>query len=199
MASRRYRADRPEDRTTLGFFLAELGRRAEAIVEYRAALRLSPRYTPAYVNLSDLQREQGSEHDAERTLREGLTALPNDPTLHHALGLSLARSGRQSEAVRELKRAAELSSDVRFTYAYAVALHSSGNEKAAIALLERARGRAPRDRDVLLALATFHRDAGRISSALQHAEELQRFYPDDPDARALVSSLRSSLAPHRLQ
>jgi hypothetical protein len=37
IASRRYRADRPEDRTSLGFFLAQLGRRAEAIAEYRAA------------------------------------------------------------------------------------------------------------------------------------------------------------------
>lgn len=65
IASRRYRADRPEDRTTLGFFLAQLGRRDDAIAECRAALRLSPRYTPAYVNLSDLQREQGSERESK--------------------------------------------------------------------------------------------------------------------------------------
>ena len=199
IASRRYRADRPEDRTTLGVFLSQLGRRDDAVGEYRAALRRSPRYTPAYVNLSDLQREQGAERDAERTLREGLAALPDDAMLHHALGLSLARSGRQSEAVEELKRAGELSTDVRFAYTYAVALHSSGNADGAIDALEKARGRAPRDHDVLFALATFHRDAGRITKALQYAVQLQAFYPDDPDARALVASLRSSLPPHRSQ
>jgi len=199
IASRRYRADRPEDRTTLGVFLAQLGRHDEAAGEYRAALRLSPRYTPAYVNLSDLQREQGAEREAERTLREGLAVLPGEAMLHHALGLSLARSGRQAEAVQELKRAGELSSDVRFAYTYAVALHSAGREAEAIDALEKARERAPRDHDVLFALATFHRDAGRISRALQYAEQLQAFYPDDPDAQALVPSLRSLLPPHRPQ
>ncbi len=190
VASRRYRADRPEDRTTLGTFFAQLGRRDEAIEEYRAALRLSPRYTPAYVNLGDLQREAGREQEAERTLRQGLAAMPKDPTLHHALGLSLARSGRQAEAIDALKRATELSDDTRFAYPYAVALHSSGKVQAAIDVLERARVRDPRDRDLLFALATFHRDAGRSSRALEYAEQLQRYYPEDPDARALVMSLR---------
>jgi tetratricopeptide (TPR) repeat protein len=199
IASRRYRADRPEDRTSLGFFLAQLGRRAEAIAEYRAALRLSPRYTPAFVNLSDLQRQDGMEREAEQTLREGLALVPDDAMLHHALGLSLARSERQSEALQELKRAAALSTDVRLTYAYAVALHSSGRVSEAIETLERARAREPRDRDVLFALATFHRDAGRIGKALVYAEQLQVLYPDDLDARALVDSLRSSGPSDRLK
>jgi tetratricopeptide (TPR) repeat protein len=197
VTSRRYRADRAEDRTTLGFFLAQLGRREEAVAEYRAALRLSPRYTPAYVNLSDLHREAGQEAETERTLREGLAVVPDDATLHHALGLSLARSGRQGDAVQELERAAKLSADVRFTYAYAVALHSGGKVTEAIATLERARAREPRNRDVLFALATFHRDAEQIGKALEYAEQLRTFYPDDADARALVSSLRSSIPDHR--
>ncbi len=192
IASRRYRADRPEDRTTLGTFFAQLGRRDEAIDEYRAALRLSPRYTPACVNLSDLQRAAGNEQEAERTIRQGLAAMPKDPTLHHALGLSLARSGRQAEAIDALKRAAELSDDARFAYPYAVALHSSGKVAEAIETLERARTREPRNRDVLFALATFHRDAGRASRALEYAEQLRRYYPDDPEARALADSLRPS-------
>jgi tetratricopeptide (TPR) repeat protein len=199
IASRRYRSDRPEDRTTLGFFFAQLGRRDEAVTEYRKALHLAPRYIPAYVNLSDLQRESGNERQAEETLRQGLAVLPDEAILHHALGLSLARSGRRSEAVQELKRAAELSPDVRFSYTYAVALHSSGKSQEAIEALEKARARDPRDRDVLFALATFHRDAGRISKALEYAQQLQTFYPEDADARALVASLRSSLPPHRLQ
>jgi tetratricopeptide (TPR) repeat protein len=192
IASRRYRADRPEDRTTLGTFFAQMGRRDEAMEEYRAARRLSPRYTPAYVNLSDLQRQEGREPEAERTLRQGLAAMPKDPTLHHALGLSLARSGRQAEAIDALKRATELSDDARFAYPYAVALHSAGRVQAAIDMLEQARGRDPRDRDVLFALATFHRDAGRMSRALEYAEQLQRYYPEDPEAHALVASLRPS-------
>lgn len=199
IASRRYRADRPEDRTTLGTFFAHLNRRAEAKAEYRAALRLAPRYTPAYVNLSDLQREEGSEQEAEHTLRQGLSVLPTDAILHHALGLSLARSQRQQEAVAELKRATELSNDVQFAYTYAVALNSSGRAQEAIAYLERARTREPQNRDVLFALATFLRDIGRTARALDYAEQLQAAYPNDAEARELVASLRAALPPHRPQ
>jgi tetratricopeptide (TPR) repeat protein len=190
--SRRGMADRPEARTTLGFFLAQLDRRQEAKDEYRAALRLAPRYTPAYVNLSDLHRGEGSEQQAEKVLREGLGVVPEDATLHHALGLSLARGGKRMEAVAELKKAADLAAGdeaVRFTYAYAVALHGEGRFQEAIAALERARARAPRDREVLFALATFHRDAGQRPKALEYAVLLQQAYPGDPEARALVESL----------
>jgi tetratricopeptide (TPR) repeat protein len=199
VASRRDRADRPEDRATLGIFYAQMGQTPEAVAEYRAAIRLAPRFPAAYINLSDLQREQGKEPDAERTLREGLSMMPNDPMLHHALGLSLARTGRPAEAVVELKRASELSAEARFSYAYAVAMHSSGKIDEAIAILERARTRHPRDRDVLFALATFHRDAGRTVKALEYAEQLGRFSPDDAEAQALIASLRASLPPHRPQ
>jgi predicted CXXCH cytochrome family protein len=192
VAARRYRADRAEDRTTLGVFFAQLGRHDEAAAEYRAALRLSPRYTPAYVNLADLQREEGHEEQAEQTLRAGLGVLPKDATLHHALGLSLVRSNRDTEALAELQRAAQLSEDVRFAYTYAVALHGAGKDRDAIAALERARARAPRDHDVLFALATFHRDAGRTADALRYAEELQEAFPEDRDAQALVESLKKT-------
>ena len=192
IASLRSRGDRPEERTTLGTFLAQLGRRADAAAEFRAAIRLAPRYTPPYVNLSDLQREDGAEVDAERTLREGLAVLPNEATLHHALGLSLARSGRRTEAVQELKRAADLADDPRFVYTYAVALNDAGQVTAAIGTLEKARARHPRDRDILLALATFHRDAGRFDRALEHAEQLLKLYPGDSEAASLVNSLRAS-------
>jgi Flp pilus assembly protein TadD len=124
------------------------------MAEYRGHPSLT-RYTPAYVDLSDLQREAGRELDAERTLREGLSVLPNDATLHHALGLSLARLGKPAEAVAALARASALSGDPGFAFAHAVALHSSGSVNDAIAVLERARKRHPRDRDLLFALATF--------------------------------------------
>jgi Flp pilus assembly protein TadD len=41
---------------TLGNFLARRGLLSDAEVEYKAALRLSPRYTLAAINLADLFR-----------------------------------------------------------------------------------------------------------------------------------------------
>ena len=162
--SHRFRADRPEDRLTLGIFLEQRGRSDEALDAYRAAVRLAPDFAPA----------------------------------HHTLALALVRAGLKSDGLGELKLAAELSNEVdrvRFTHDYAVALHSFGKVAEAIAMLERAHERAPADRDVLFALTTFHRDAGHLSEALKYATQLQQFYPDDPDAAALVRSLRPPRMP----
>jgi Flp pilus assembly protein TadD len=192
ITSRRLMADRPEARTTLGVFLTALNRRDEARAEYEAALRLAPRYTPARINLSDLYREDGLEQEAARVLREGLALSPEDAALHHAFGLSLARAGRRAEAIAVLKRAADEAPDGQaspYAFAYAVALHSDGRVAEALDTLERALARDPRDRDLLFALAAFHRDAGRTDRALEYARRMQRAYPDDPRAQALVASL----------
>jgi Flp pilus assembly protein TadD len=60
--------------------------------------------------------------------------------------------------------------------------------------------RHPDDRDTLLALISFSRDAGDFGTALAYAERLARVAPGDPDVVALIESLRrqrSSPAPTR--
>ena len=50
--------------------------------------------------------------------------------------------------------------------------------------------RHPEDRDILLALITFNRDAGKLSTALDYAERLARIAPNDREVANLVQSLR---------
>ena len=123
IAAERFNADRPEHRTNLGGFLADRGEMVAAEQEYRAALQLDTRFVPAWANLADLMRLQGREAEAETILRQGLELSPQDATLHHALGLSLVRQQRGTEALRELKRATDLDPrNERFAYVYEVAL-----------------------------------------------------------------------------
>lgn len=192
IASQRYNADRADHRLTLGTFYARIGKLDSATAEFRAALRLAPRTAQAYVNLAGLASLQGREPDAERTLREGLSAMPDEPNLHHALGLSLARSGQLAAAIAELGRAAQLSpSDVQFAYVYAVALHRAGRAQDAIRVLNATRSRSPNDRNVLYALATFSRDAGDTTAARRYARLLVQAHPGDAEGRALLQSLGS--------
>jgi tetratricopeptide (TPR) repeat protein len=122
VASERFNADRPENRTNLGGFYAERGRYMEAEAQFRSALELDPLFVPAWVNFSDLMRMRQREPDAEALLREGIAKSPSDATLHHALGLSLVRQGKREEALGELKRATELAPDnPRYSYVYGVA------------------------------------------------------------------------------
>ena len=194
VAAHRFNADRPEARMTLGNFFARRGLAADAEAEYGAALRLSPQFTPAAVNLADLYREQGRDGDGESVLRSAIVRMPNDAGLHHALGLTLIRLKRPDGALQELRQAAELGADQpRYIYVYAVALHSTGRGDEAMIVLKEGLARHPGNRDVLLALITFSRDAGDLVSALEYAERLARLAPDDRDLADFVENLRSRL------
>ncbi len=178
VAAERFNADRPENRTNLGGYFGERGEFAAAEAEFRAALALDERFVPAWVNLADLLRTQGREPDAERVLRDGLKASPDDPSLHHALGLSLVRQQRLPEALPELARAAALAPDnARLAYVHAVALHSVGRTTEALRWLERALARAPADRDVLSALVALNAEAGHAEAARRYDQRLRQLDP----------------------
>jgi predicted CXXCH cytochrome family protein len=194
VAAQRLNADRPEARSTLGHFLARRGRPVEAEAEYQAALRLSPQYSPAAINLADLYRQLGRDADGASVLQAAIAASPADGGLHHALGLTLTRLKQPEAALAEIRRAVELEPDrARYAYVYAVALHSAGRGDEAISALKEGLARHPDDRDILLALATFSRDAGDIAAALDYAERLTRASPNDRDLASFIEDLRRRL------
>jgi predicted CXXCH cytochrome family protein len=191
VAAQRLNADRPEARSTLGYFYARRGLAAEAEAEYRAALRLSPQFAPAAINLADLYRQRGRDGDGEEVLRTAIDASPRHAGLHHALGLTLTRLKRIDEAIVELRRAAEIEPErARYTYVYAVALHSAGQTENAMTVLEENLARHPSDRDTLTALVSFHRGAAHIDLALKYAERLALIIPEDKDLAGLIEDLR---------
>jgi Flp pilus assembly protein TadD len=191
VAAQRLNADRPEARSTLGYFFARRGLAAEAEAEYKAALRLSPQFAPAAINLADLYRQRGRDGDGEEVLRTAIDASPRHAGLHHALGLTLTRLKRSDGAITELRRAAELEPErARYTFVYAVALHSAGQTNNSITVLEENLARHQSDRDTLMALISFHRAAGHIDSALKYAQQLALIIPEDNDLAKLIQDLQ---------
>jgi len=190
-AAQRLNADRPESRSALGTFYARQRRFADAEAEYKAALALSPRYLPASINLADLYRQTGRDSDGEATLRAAIAATPEDAGLHHAFGLVLTRLKKPDDALAALARAAALEPDrSRYAYVYAVGLNSAGRGPEALAVLKDNLAKHPDDRDTLLALVAFNRDAGDISAALEFAARLTRLAPADRGLAELIADLR---------
>jgi tetratricopeptide (TPR) repeat protein len=173
-AAQRENADRPEGHHNLGVLYANERKPEQAEAEYRAAIELDPHFVPAYVNLADLQRQRANEAVAEQTLREGLRALPQDASLQHALGLSLIRQRRYSDALPPLRLAARQSrGDPRYAYVYGVALHDTGKVREAVAILESTLAQHPYDADLLSALESYARESGDGFKAQRYAQRLR--------------------------
>ena len=81
----------------------------------------------------------------------------------------------------------------RFAYVYAVALHSAGRIGDAISILKQSVARHPLDRDTMMALVAFSRDAGDIDTAIAYAERLVAAFPQDAGLDRLVRELRQRL------
>ena len=146
------------------------------------------------MRIADLYRQLGGDGEGESVLRAAIAASPQDAGLHHALGLVLTRLKRREDALGELRRAAELEPDrARYAYVYAVGLHSAGQVDDAMAVLKKSLARHPGDRDTLLALIRFSRDAGDFATALHYAEQLARVAPNDPTLTALIDNLRRQI------
>ena len=148
---------------------------------------MQPTFTQAAVNLADLYRIQGREGEGERTLRQALDLDPRNAAAHHALGLLLIRQKRLPEAITELAEAARLGGDnPRYGYVCAVALNGVGQGQQAIQTLETVLAKYPNDRDTLMALVAFQRDAGQLDAARDYARRLAALEPDNPEVRALL-------------
>ena len=185
--------ERPESELSIGAFLAERGKFAQAEAAYRAALRLDPASAPVMVNLADLYRSTDRESEAEALLRQATIEQPSYAPAYHALGLLYARDHKLTDALPALQKALVLAPDnARYAYVYAIALNSAGRTPDALDVLKQANGQHPADVDILIALATISRDAGNRQAAIGYAEELVRVAPNAAEARSLLESLRNS-------
>lgn len=182
--------DWPAANVAFGNLRMRQGRPEEAIAAYQRALSLDARFAGAYVNLADAYRQQQRESDAESILRRGLALLPRSADLHHALGLLLVRKGDKATALRELAAAAKLAPDnARYSYVYAVGLHSTGRQSEALTVLRSADARHPYDLDILGSLVSMNREAGDSKGALFYAKQIAEIYPGDPAVKRLLAEL----------
>lgn len=149
LAEQRLNADIPESHANLGNLYLAQGKFSEAEKAIRQALALDAHWVPAWVNLAELLHRTGRDHEAEPILQAGLQKVPDAAALHHSLGLLRIRQKKLPEALDSLQQAATLAPEnARFSYVYAVALHSVGKQEGARKILADALKRAPANREL---------------------------------------------------
>lgn len=186
-------ADRPESGFNLANLSMDAGNPTQAESYYRQSLERDDGFTPSWLNLSELYRNEGMTRESLATLDRGLERNPGDPALLHALGLARVRGGDTEGAVEALRKAAEAAPEsARYGYVLGVALNSTGQPDAAVAALESNVARHPRDRATLFALATIERDRGNREQAMTWTRRLLERNPGDPEANQLMAELEGS-------
>lgn len=151
------------------------GRAADAEQAYRQAIRIEPSLVPAWLNLADLQRATGRDDAAAASLQQALAIAPESAAAHHAWGLHLVRQQRTAEAMGELKTAVELEpANPRYAYVYAVALNSTGNSAAAIALIEQRHKAGAIDMGMLQLLLSLYQQSGDVEGVQRTIGEIRR-------------------------
>ncbi len=107
------------------------------------------------------------------------------------LGAFETQLGELDSAVAEFRAAVRFAPHSATGYlALAEILRAQGKSGDAVRTLLDALTALPHDHDVLVRLVTLYRDAGAPNMALRYARELVREYPRDPQATALLQSIR---------
>ena len=190
VAAQELNADRPEAHLNLALLFASEGKADLAERELRRSLSLDPSFSPAAVNLADLDRELGRETEGEAVLRQALQRSPDDASLLYALGLSMVRQKRSTEALTLFGKAASMDpGNSRYAYVYAIALNDAGQTPVAIETLERIVKLHPYDRASLAAIVTFCQQAGDRAKALIYARRLDEVDPGNPEVKQMLNSL----------
>jgi tetratricopeptide (TPR) repeat protein len=84
------------------------GRKADALSEYRAGLKLNPDRVKTYSNVAHLLADSGQTNEAFAELREALRLFPKDALSHDSLANLLADSGHANEALAEFREAVRI-------------------------------------------------------------------------------------------
>ena len=138
------------------------------------------------MNLADLYRQYQRDADAEKVLRQGIAAIPDNASLYYALGLTQVRQQQLPEAAKSLHRAVELAPDsTQYRYVYALALQRNERTSEAITELENVLRHDPTDRDARLALVGLYREQDNPNMARLHLNQLHAQYPQDAEVDAL--------------
>jgi tetratricopeptide (TPR) repeat protein len=110
-AVRTHQPRRPEFHMALAQALLALGRREQAVAEYRAALKDNPQFLPALRGLGSALEKSGDLTNAAATLEQARVLDPKDAATLHELGLAYHDLGRMKEAIATVEEAVRLDPD----------------------------------------------------------------------------------------
>lgn len=164
----------PEVFVAAGQLWESTGNFEKAMTSYAKALEQQNDHVPALTNIARLHFRQGNLKESENYFRRALAKKPDDPELHHDLGLALGRMKQYESAIGSMSRALELSpANSRYANNLATIHFDAGGREAAFAVLNEYNKPAVAHYN----MAYLHFRSGQMASARGHLQESLRFEP----------------------
>jgi tetratricopeptide (TPR) repeat protein len=163
--------------------LCEQEKLEEAILKYKAALRLDPNDAIAHNNLGLALYAQGKLEEAIACCRQALRLNPNDAVPHSNLGLALYAQGKLEEAIACYRQALRLNpNDADVHNVLGNALYAQGKLEEAIACYRQALRLNPNDADAHKILGVALYKQGKLEEAITEFNQALRFDPNNAKA-----------------
>jgi tetratricopeptide (TPR) repeat protein len=166
-------------RQALAHELAKRGNTAEAIENYRAALKLDPQLLGLHFELAEMLSTLGTpegRQEAESEYRAALVANPRDGQAESRLGEIAFKANDLQAASGHYARAVQLQpNDADANIGLAKVLMATGETQKAEALLHHAVELDPTNAVAHFRLSTIYRQSGRTAEAKVEIEKYQKY------------------------
>jgi tetratricopeptide (TPR) repeat protein len=181
-------------RQAMAHELAKQGKTAEAIENYRAALKLDPNLPGLHFELADMLNASSAAADqteAESEYKKALEVNPLDEQAESRLGEIALRKNRLKEAYDRYTRAVELRpNDGDANIGLAKVLMAMNEPQKAEPLLEHAIQLDPTSAVAHFRLSTIYRQTGRTEDAKREIEEYEKYKQMKDKLRDLYQAMR---------
>jgi len=183
-----YNADSPAGQLSIGNLEASLGYSILAENAYLRSLEIEPHYVPTLINLADLYRSSGRDHESREILLHALRVAPESANTNHAYALFLVRAGKQNEALTYLETTIRLQDTTpRHIYVYAVALDSHGETGKAMETIAAASKRWPNNLELSFLQVSYMDKTGRTEGIHRYLSLLASVASQVPQVKAWMS------------
>ena len=136
---------------------------------------------PAKQRAASAAMSEGRYDEAARIYREMLAAVPDEPGLLMNLGMALAMSGREKEAIAPLERAVERNPKLLPAHLFLGSSYlAAGDFAKAVSPLERVVAAQPADVESRRMLAQAYVGLGRAADAVRHLRRITELQPKLP-------------------
>jgi len=177
----------------LGFAYSGLKKSAEAIAEYRRAITLDPKLTPAQLNLG-LELLDSDPASAADSFRRAAELLPGQSRPLYLLGQALERGGKRSEAIQQYHAALSITpKDDAILFALSRALLADGQFAPAETNFRQLLELKPDSAQAQLGLAESLLSQQKTAAAAESLGDYLQKVPDDTHARFELAVALESL------